>query len=112
MSGLYFSNIDWFDPDMRIDQWNAVAAAGKLCDGTDCDPKTYLSPIGIGASIVVTTLCPTLRSCDTKFRRRGSVVSHNEFSFLGGRYNKTNHPEQWRRFILRHRAQVLEVLTK
>merc|ERR1712194_363163 len=20
--GLYFSHIDWYDPDMRIDQWN------------------------------------------------------------------------------------------
>ena len=89
-AGLYFSNIDWFDPDMRIDQvrppppslpsppsllaclveiqhdvlgisprlwgdktsshgsvfgpslqWNAVAAAGKLCDGIACDPKLY-----------------------------------------------------------------------
>ena len=39
--GLYFSNIDWFDPDMRIDEWNAVAAAGKLCDGIACDPKSY-----------------------------------------------------------------------
>ena len=65
--GLYFSNIDWFDPDMRIDQWNAVAASGKLCDGQPCDPKLY---------------------------------------------NMTTNPEQWRRFILRHRAQVLEVLTK
>ena len=46
---------------------NAVAAAGKLCDGIECDPTNY---------------------------------------------NKTTHPEQWRRFILRHRAQVLEVLTK
>ena len=28
---------------MRIDQWNAVAAAGKLCDGIECDPKNYNS---------------------------------------------------------------------
>lgn len=65
--GLYFSNIDWFDPDMRIDQWNAVAAAGKLCDGIACDPKAY---------------------------------------------NRSTFPAQWQRFVLRHRAQVLEVLTK
>ena len=52
---------------MRIDQWNAVAAAGKLCNGIDCDPKLY---------------------------------------------NRTSNPNQWDRFVLRHRAQVLEVLTK
>ena len=39
LPGLYFSNIDWFDADMRIDQWNAVASAGKLCNGIACDPK-------------------------------------------------------------------------
>jgi hypothetical protein len=27
-------------------------------------------------------------------------------------YNSTTRPEQWDRFVLRHRAQVLEVLTK
>jgi hypothetical protein len=53
---------------MRIDQWNAVTEAGKLCDGIACDPKVY---------------------------------------------NRTNpNTAQWRRFILRHRAQVMEVLTK
>ena len=61
--GLYFSNIDWFDPDMRIDQWNAVAASGHLCDGMACDPKLY---------------------------------------------NASTDPAQWRRFVLRHRAQVLQ----
>ena len=27
-------------------------------------------------------------------------------------YNRSAFPDQWRRFVLRHRAQVLEVLTK
>ena len=68
--GLYYSHIDWYDADMRIDQWNAVASAGKLCNGIACDPKKYSSnSSGVNAA-------------------------------------------QWQRFVLRHRAQVLEVLGK
>lgn len=60
--GLYFSHIDWFDPNMRIDEWNPV---GKFCRGLACDPREYNS------------------------------------SSPG-----------WRDFVLRHRAQLLELLTK
>ena len=37
--GLYFSHIDWFDADMRIDQWNP--AGTNLCKGQPCDPGMY-----------------------------------------------------------------------
>eukprot|EP00039_Didymoeca_costata_P008862 m.117835 g.117835 ORF g.117835 m.117835 type:complete len:495 (+) comp14261_c0_seq8:149-1633(+) len=64
--GLYFSHIDWYDPDMRIDQWNAVA----------------------------TNFCPKGSGCDPSM------------------YNQTSNPTEWQRFVLRHRAQIAEVLTK
>jgi len=63
--GLYFSHIDWYDPDMRIDQWNAAGTG--LCPGLPCDPALY---------------------------------------------NKTTNATQWARFVLRHRAQIGEILTK
>jgi len=63
--GLYFSHIDWYDPDMRIDQWNPVGTS--LCHGRPCDPDLY---------------------------------------------NKTANSTQWRRFVLRHRAQIAELMTK
>eukprot|EP01062_Namystynia_karyoxenos_P055715 TRINITY_DN46776_c0_g1_i1.p1 TRINITY_DN46776_c0_g1~~TRINITY_DN46776_c0_g1_i1.p1 ORF type:complete len:510 (+),score=147.75 TRINITY_DN46776_c0_g1_i1:92-1531(+) len=56
--GLYFSHIDWYDPAMRIDQWNAVG----------------------------------------KFRNNS--------------YTPQQDPVSWKRFVLRHRAQIAEVLTK
>ena len=63
--GLYFSHIDWFDPNMRIDQWNPVGT--KQCVGKPCDVS---------------------------------------------KYSNVTDPMGWERFVLRHRAQVLEVLTK
>jgi alpha-L-fucosidase len=66
--GFYFSHIDWFDPDMRIDQWNAVASSGKFCPvGTACNPANY---------------------------------------------SNATLPVEWQRFVLRHRAQIVEALTK
>eukprot|EP00038_Savillea_parva_P029182 m.69359 g.69359 ORF g.69359 m.69359 type:complete len:549 (-) comp8577_c0_seq1:122-1768(-) len=66
--GFYFSHIDWFDPDMRIDEWNAVASAGKFCPtGSPCDPANY---------------------------------------------SNATSPVEWGRFVLRHRAQIVEALTK
>jgi hypothetical protein len=63
--GLYFSHIDWFDADMRIDEWNPCGTA--LCRGRPgCDPANY----------------------------------------------SASNATQWSRFVLRHRAQVAEVLTK
>jgi len=63
--GLYFSHIDWFDADMRIDQWNPLGTG--LCKGQACDPA---------------------------------------------KYSKTANSTEWARFVLRHRAQMMEVLTK
>jgi len=69
--GLYFSHIDWYDADMRIDQWNPVGT-GPFCTGDPgCDAAAYAANHSTG-----------VRS------------------------------KEWDRFVLRHRAQVLEVLTK
>ena len=65
--GLYFSHIDWFDADMRIDEWNPLGTGLCTAAGQACNPLNYSSDT-----------CPT----------------------------------QWGRFVLRHRAQVMEVLTK
>ena len=56
---------DWFDPTMRIDEWNPIGT--EQCTSLPCDPSKY----------------------------------NNQTDTTG-----------WRRFVNRHRSQVLEVLTK
>lgn len=52
----YFSNIDWYDPDMRIDQWNAVASEGAG-DCTACGPVVVVTFDDVVVVMLVMMAC-------------------------------------------------------